>query len=127
MKRSIIVVFLALFFVGGCRYLFEGSSSGIEKIYEQNKNSVFVVKSCPATFSYPEFEVRGYQPYVWGKNWIEVSVTPTNYPQFTYEDHFIEYSNRGTGFLADDYLITNSHVVKCAEDKIEDSIKSYTI
>jgi len=99
---------------------------GVEKdakgIYDGNKNSVLLLKSCPFILSYPKYTLESDWDTYWGDQvWIYAMKEGTE--PYEMEDILVPYFATGTGFVVDGKVISSAHLFDCDSEEIFEDIQ----
>ena len=115
-----------MFFVSGCDTVLPeiGKELNAEEIYEQNKESVLLIKSCPFVLSYPEYTIEsdwsaGEGDYVW------IYIAKEGTKPFKMKNISVPYLASASGFVINDKVITNAHVFDCEKKESFEYLESY--
>ncbi len=88
------------------------------EIYENSKDSLFIVETeCDLKISYPDFKVEYSYDSALSKLYIELVAQNSN----SVISDSVVYA--GSGFLLDNRLYTNNHVINCGTLELEDTLK----
>jgi len=118
MKKIFLLLIVTTILVSGCTT----SEISSQSIYEQNKDSVLYVDMyCTVYLSYPAFDIGFDYDDINFYDYLEIELVELG------NIEIISYTSgaEGSGFVANNKVITNSHLISCVEEEELFFMQSY--